>query len=144
MKTNLIASLSLLAITAFAHMGVELGPNKGRLLEFSKNETMHGEVTVKDGHFHIALLDKDLKPVLIKDQVLTATHGDRSNPVKLEVRLQDGHFVVPQQKGDDYWIIFQFRTAPGVKPITARLHYQAEKCEACGKPEWLCECTGDK
>ena len=55
-------ALSLTFVTsAAAHEGVELGPNKGRILEFSKNETLHGEVTLHQGQFRIAVLDKDMK-----------------------------------------------------------------------------------
>ncbi len=62
-KTLTALILALTASFAFGHGDIELGPNKGRILEFSKNETMHGEVTEKDGKLHIALLDKDMKPV---------------------------------------------------------------------------------
>jgi hypothetical protein len=75
MKKYILAMLSsfALAASALAHGGVEIGPNGGRILEFSKKRTMHGEVTVKDGKFLIALLDKDKKPGRLGDQVLTAT-----------------------------------------------------------------------
>ena len=67
MKTYILALLSSLVITAaaFAHGEVELGPNGGRILEFSKDETLNGEVSVKDGKFVIALLDKAKKPALL-------------------------------------------------------------------------------
>jgi len=45
MKTKLTL-LALISTLTFAHEGVERGPNGGRILEFSKNETMHGEVLV--------------------------------------------------------------------------------------------------
>ena len=44
----ILAFLSGAAVLT-AHEGVERGPNGGRILEFSKDETMHGEVTVKLG-----------------------------------------------------------------------------------------------
>ena len=53
MKTKLLL-LTLISTLTFAHEGVERGPNGGRILEFSKNETMHGEVTLKEGKFQIA------------------------------------------------------------------------------------------
>ena len=86
MKTKL-TTLLLTLITGFAlgHGGVALGPNGGRILEFSKNESMHGEVTVKDGKFHIAVLDKDMKPAKMDKQSLTATGGTREKPEKLAV-----------------------------------------------------------
>ncbi len=147
MKTSLLtlAAVLLLGLTrALAHGGVELGPNGGRILEFSKNETMHGEVTAKDGYFHIALLDKDLKPVELKDQTLTATTGDRKNPEKLVVEKKDGKFVVPMQKGDDFLTIFQFRETPNAKPVAARLQYDAAICSACKSAECLCKCASAK
>lgn len=140
MKTKLAAIfLALSTLFSFGHGGVELGPNKGRILEFSKNETMHGEVTVKDGKFHIALLDKDMKPVTVADQALTATGGPRDKQVKLEVSKAADGFTVPVVK-DGEWLIVQFKTDAKGKAITARLHYDTGNCEGCNKPEWLCEC----
>lgn len=148
MKTkNLTATLLLaFAFTGItqAHEGVELGPNGGRILEFSDNETMHGEVTAKDGQFHIAVLDKDLKPVAIKAQHLTATSGDRANPAKLDVTVKDDAFVVPMMKGEDFWVIFQFQENDSADKVTARLHYNAENCSGCDSPEWLCKCKDDQ
>lgn len=138
MKTKLIL-LSLITSIAFAHEGVELGPNKGRILEFSKNETMHGEVTVKGDKFHIALLDKDMKAVTMTEQMLTATTGDRDKPVKLTVEKDAKGFVVPLVKAGE-WLILQYKNAPKAKAITARLEYNTATCEECKKAEWLCEC----
>lgn len=144
MKTNLLSILAVLAlglIRSFGHEGVELGPNGGRILEFSKDESTHGEVTVKDGKFHIAVLDKAMKPVALDTQVLTATSGDRAKPEKLTVEKAGGHFIVPMLKGDDYWVIFQLKPTPAGKAVTARLHYDAATCEKCKKAEWLCACA---
>jgi hypothetical protein len=141
MKTKLTTlALTLIAGFAFAHGGVELGPNGGRILEFSKNESMHGEVTVKGGKFHIALLDKNMKPVAVSDQVLTATTGDRDNPKKLEVTKTDKNFTIPVLKSGE-WLIVQFKGKPDGKAITARMEYNTENCEKCSSPEWLCKCA---
>lgn len=139
MKTKLITLLSLVAAVAFAHEGVELGPNKGRIVELSKNETMHGEVTVKGDKFHIALLDKDMKPVAITEQTLTATTGSRTEPVKLTVEKDTKGFIVPSVKAGD-WLILQYKDTPKSKSVTARLEYNTSECEGCKKAEWLCEC----
>ena len=87
MKVLLTAFLChfAMAFAALGHGGVWIGPNGGRILEFSKNESMHGEVTVKDGKFHIAVLDKDMKPEKMGKQSLTATGGTREKPEKLAV-----------------------------------------------------------
>ena len=144
MKTKLTTlALSLVASFAFAHGGVELGPNGGRILELSKNETMHGEVTVKGDKFHIALLDKNMKPVAVSEQVLTATTGDRDNPKKLEVTKTDKGFTLPVVKAGE-WLIVQFKSAPGAKAITARMEYNTETCGECKAPEWLCKCPPAK
>jgi hypothetical protein len=140
MKTKLMTlALALVAGIAFGHGGVELGPNGGRILEFSKNETMHGEVTVKDGKFHIAVLDKDMKPVKVVDQTLTATTGDRDKPVKLEVTKGEKGFTVPVVKPGELLIV-QFKETAKSKTITARFEYDTANCDKCSNPEWLCKC----
>lgn len=127
--------------TLRAHSDLKIGPNGGRVLDFSANQTVQGEVVEKDGMFHIALLDKEMKPMPIEKQTLTATTGDRNKPERLAVETKDGKFVIPMQKGGDYWTIFQFRETPEGKPVTARLHYIAKACPECGKAEWLCNCA---
>jgi hypothetical protein len=144
MKTKLTTLLlALTASFAFAHGGVELGPNGGRILEFSKNETMHGEVTVKDGKFLIALLDKDMKPVATAAQTLTATTGTGAKPEKLTVEKTATGFSLPVIK-DGGVLIVQFRESEKTKLITARLTYDTANCEECSNPEWLCKCAAKK
>jgi hypothetical protein len=141
MKTTILALLSSLAITAsaFAHAGVELGPKGGRLLEFSKDETTHGEVTVKDGKFIVEVLDKNKTPVGITEQTLTATGGPSGKAVKLAVEVKDGKFVVPAVKEGD-WLIVQFKDNAKAKAVTARMQYDTATCEGCKAPEWICKC----
>lgn len=144
MKTKLTSLfITLTAGFAFAHGDIEIGPNGGRILEFSKNETMHGELTVKGDKFHVALLDKDMKPAKIDKQSLTATGGTREKPEKLAVEKDDRGFIVPLVK-EGQWIILQYKETPGAKPITARLEYDSKPCGECKKPEWLCACGSKK
>lgn len=144
MKTKLAALLlALTTALSSGHGGVELGPNKGRLLEFSSNDSMHGEVTITDGKFHIALLDKDMKPVALAEQTLTATGGTRTKPVKLEVTRVTGGFTLPLVKEGE-WLILQYKETAKSKAITARLHYDTGNCDGCKKPEWLCECKPEE
>lgn len=145
MKTILAIILSNLALSviAFAHGEVEVGPHGGRILEFSKNKTIHGEVIVKDGKFHVALLDKSMKPIDLLAQQLTATVANKLHPEKLLVEKVGPEFVVPLVK-EDAWVVFQFRTDTNAKPITARLHYETHLCGECKKPEWLCVCAAEK
>lgn len=146
MKKQILALLSSLVITttaALAHGEVELGPNGGRILEFSKNETMHGEVTVKDGKFVITLLDKDMKPVALGEQTLTANGGPTNKAVTLAVEKADGKFLVPAVKSGE-WLIVQFKENAKAKAITARLQYDTANCEKCNAQEWICKCAANK
>lgn len=141
MKTKLTTLfLTLITAVAFGHGGVEIGPNGGRILEFSKDETMHGEVTVQGDKFHIALLDKDMKPEVMDKQTLTAMTGDRSAPKKLNVTKDTKGFLLPLVKEKE-WLIVQFKLTPDAKAITARLEYNTSTCGECKAPEWLCKCT---
>ena len=144
MKKQLLTLLSSIALTAaaFAHGEVEVGPNGGRILEFSKNETMHGEVTVKDGKFHVALLDKDMKPVALGEQTLTASGGPTNKAEKLAVEKAGGKFVVPAVKSGE-WLILQYKDSANAKAITARMQYDTAICSACKEPEWLCKCDAN-
>ncbi len=146
MKQKLIALASVLVLTAslaFGHGGVEIGPGGGRILELSKNETMHAEVTLKDGKFHLALLDKDMKPVAVAEQALTATGGTRQKPEKLTVEKTATGFVIPAvQPGQ--WLIVQFKENDKAKAVTARMEYNTENCDACDSAEWLCKCEMNK
>ena len=145
MKKHILAILSslILSAVAMAHGDIELGPNGGRILEFSKNESTHGEVVFKDNQFIISLLDKDKKPFPVADQELTATSGDRSKPEKLAVEKKDGKFIVPAVKSGE-WIIFQFKENMKSKAITARLQLDLTTCSACQEPEWICKCASQK
>lgn len=139
-KTLTTTLLALSAGFAFGHAGIELGPNKGRIVEFSNDETMHGEVIEKEGKLHIALLDKDMKPVKIEAQALSATAGQRNNPTKLEVTVQNDAFTLAAPAEGD-WLILQFKSSADAKAVTARLHYDTKKCEPCSNPEWRCGCA---
>lgn len=141
MKIKLLTLLSILALSvvAFPHGGAEIGPSGGRVLEFSKDETMHGELTEKGGKLRVEVLDKDLKPVVLNAQELTATTGDRTAPVKLTVSKEGKYFVLPTPKEGE-WLILQYKENASAKPITARVEWDTKPCEECKNPEWLCKC----
>jgi hypothetical protein len=144
MKTKLTTLLlALTAGFALGHGTFEVGPNKGRILELSTNESMHGEVTEKDGKLHIAVLDKDMKPVKVAAQSLTATGGTREKPVKLEVTKSESGFTVTAPKTGE-WFIVQYKESDSAKPITARMGYDTKKCGTCKNVEWLCSCGAKK
>ena len=131
--------LTLVTGFAFGHGDIEIGPNNGRIVEFSKNESMHGEVTVKDGQLHIAILDKDMKPAKMDKQSLTATGGMREKPEKLAVEKDASGFIVPLVK-EKQWLILQYKETPDAKAITARFEDETKPCPECKKGGWLCAC----
>ncbi|HEX7859352.1 MAG TPA: hypothetical protein VF773_03435 [Verrucomicrobiae bacterium] len=133
-------TLAMLSLTTFAHSDKELGPNGGRILEFSTDQSMHGEVTLTNGTFFVALLDKDMKSVPITDQSLTVTGGSRTSPEKPAVEKRGNLFAFPALKGDSYLLVFQFKPNQTAKPITARFEYDSAICGTCKKGEWLCDC----
>lgn len=140
MKSKLIALLlACSAPLAFSHGGVELGPNGGRILELSKNESLHGEVTLKGDKFHMALLDKNMKPLALKEEVVTVTAGDRANPKKLEVAKDGDHYTFPAVKAGE-WVIVQIKENAKAKAVTARFEFDTAECEKCKAPEWICKC----
>ena len=136
----LAALIYFAPIEALAHSDRELGPNGGRILELSSNQSLHGEVTLTNGMFHVAILDKEMKPVSLKEQTLTVSGGSRLNPQKPVVKKEGDRFVFPELKGDNYLLVFQFKEHPQAKTVTARFEYDASKCPACKKGEWLCDC----
>jgi len=142
--TTIILTLSALtASLVYAHEGIELGPNKGRIIEFSTDETMHGEITLKDGKLHIALLDREMKPVKIAAHTLSATAGTRAKPQKLETTPDDAGFSLPTP-GEDEWLILQYKETPETKTITARIQFNTDTCTPCSMPEWRCACSAKK
>ncbi len=122
-----------------AHEGIELGPNKGRILEVSTDESLHAEITEKDGKIIVALLDHDMKPVKLAKQELTATGGTREAPEKLTIKTEGDTFTLAAPPAGQ-WVIFQFKLDESAKPITARLHYNTSTCDPCKQPEWRCAC----
>lgn len=136
----LAAAFLLTAIQALAHSDKEVGPSGGRILEFSTNQTLHGEVTLTNGIFYVALLDKNMKPVPLAEQSLAVTGGSRSNPETPKVEKRAHHFTFPALKGDSYLLVFQYKDNLLAKPITARFEFDSAICSGCKKGEWLCDC----
>src|SRR5262249_1340107 len=101
--------------------------------------SMHGEVTLKGDKFHIALLDKDKRPVKLADQSLTANGGPTGKAAKLAVEKEGDHFIMPAVKSGE-WVIVQFKENAKPKAVTARFEYNTSPCPECKKAEWLCAC----
>ena len=120
--TTLVLALS--AAFAFAGPAVELGPNKGRVIDFSADKSVRAEITLKDGKFHVSMLDKDKKVVPAGDATLMVSGGTREKAAKLEVTKTEKGFSFPAVKSGE-WLIFQFAPKEGEKAFTARVVYDA-------------------
>lgn len=114
MKTTIPLVLALLTSPLHAHEHVEIGPNQGRILEFSKDESIHGEVIAKGGKLQILLLDHAMKPVAREHQTITATTGTRQKPRKLTLQKSDQGYVIDAPE-DGQWLILQFRKSPRIR-----------------------------
>ena len=125
---------------ARAHGAVELGPNKGRLLEFSRDKSVSGELILKGTSFHVGLFDKDSKPVTIASQSLSVITGDRDNPSTLPVEVKENAFVFPRKLETKHHLIFRYRPTTESLPVTVRVLFDPSICSGCSKPEWLCGC----
>ena len=139
MKNKLIPFLSslVLAVTAYGHGEIKIGPNGGRIVEFGKDSNVVGEVSEKEGKFQIRLLDKQMKPVALADQELTVTSGEREKPVKLPVEKKDAKFFVAPTAKSGQWVILQFKETAAAKPATARFQYDAALSKDGKTPNWL-------
>lgn len=139
MKTIFITLLSalVLAPAVFGHGEVTLGPNKGLLLAFGSEPKLSGEVREIDGNFQVELFDAKLQPVALSGQELTATSGERNKAKKLAVTSKDGRFFVLPTVKSGQFVIFQFRSAPGAKPVTARFKYDTTPSGDGKTPAWL-------
>lgn len=140
MKHLITLFLCLLGLHAFAHEGVDLGPNGGRLLLLDKKTSLHGEVLVKGDRFYLTLLDSRKKPIALTTQSLTAS--SRTSIVtstKLEVTRTTQEFTFPLVKSGA-WLVLQYRADPALKPQTTRFSYDTSICSGCGRTEWLCGC----
>lgn len=114
---------------ASAAPDVELGPNKGRIVELSSDKSLRAEVTLKEGKLHVGLLDKDKKPVELGDKVLTVSAGTREKADKVEVTKAEKTFSFPEvEKGK--WLIIQIKENADAKPFTARVQYNDHFFEA--------------
>ncbi len=111
--------------------------------EGAENQTIVEFITAKDGKLHIVLPDKDIKPVKVEAQSITATGGTREKPVKLEVTKSENGFIIMAPKSGE-WLILQYRESSSAKPITARMNYDQKACGTCKSPEWLCACASKK
>ena len=141
---TLFAAVALAASSALAHQDIEIGPKGGRIFKLESETTPRLEVAAKDSQFVIYVLDAANKPLPLADRALTITAGERSKPEKLAVAKTGEAFTAPIPKGEEFPIVFQIREKEGLKPLTARMNYNAKPCPECRKPEWMCACGSEE
>jgi hypothetical protein len=127
--------------TAFAHGDVELGPNKGRLLQVTPDKKVWAEATLRGDAFHLALLDEAKQPLPVGAATLTALTADRRNPQTLAVTTVADGFTVAKPAGEKFFLILSYKAAPEAKSAVFRLPYDGRNCGDCQKAEWLCACS---
>lgn len=130
--------------TAMAAEPVELGPKGGRLLALNPERSGYAEVTSENNSFYIELLDRDLKPVVIDQQTLTAVGGERRSPQRLPVETRDNRFVTPVPAGEEVWMLLQIKPSAGARKFRVRFHHDLKPCDTCKQPSWLCSCAASK
>lgn len=149
MKTNLsqfvLVSFTLAAsAVAFAAKPLA-GPKGGKILTA---EAPHAEFFVeKNRTVTVTFYDKDLKPVPVAAQVVTATAEAKTGKVGLEFSAKGGALVsnVPLPKGDDYTVVVQVRETASARPKAYRVEFHDEVCKECKRAEYACVCddSGD-
>jgi hypothetical protein len=140
---TLLLTFVTITVSAFAHGDNKIGPNGGRLIQFSDKNPIRAEFVMKGEQFIITLFDHvTKKEIPVTGQQLTITHKEANK--KLAPELKAGKWTVSKPAGDDFWLIVQLRENTGAKSMTGRLHYDAAKCPACGEPEWLCRCAEEQ
>jgi hypothetical protein len=121
-KSIIYIAFALITTLAIAGPDFELGPNNGRIIELSPDKSIRGEVTLKEGNFHVTLLDKANKPVEISDKVMEVSAGTRQNVEKVEViKTGSGFSFREVPKGQTLGI--QIKDNAEAKPFTARVVY---------------------
>ena len=151
MKTK-IASILLacLALTPAIHAAdkhdhthekKEAGPNGGRIIT-STNPHYEFFVT-PERKVKITFLGEDNKAIPAKDQIVTATSGDRSAPTKLTF-TKDGDSLISDKAlpegNNNPPIILQVKSSPDAKSVTEKFNANLAICPECKHAEYACTC----
>lgn len=138
LRTLITAVAIAVGSSSLAHEAVTIGPNGGRVIYLDSTAIPNVEVFVNaEGHAEISLLDKDRKPIALRDHSITVTAGPRAEAKKMTTEKKGTKFVsakVPD--GAPYTIILQLKDAPADKSLLARLNYDPTPA-AAGKPAYL-------
>ncbi len=143
MKTTryLAAACIALAASAAALVAKPIpGPKGGRILT---TDAPHAEFFVeKDRSVVVSFYDKDLKPVPLTGQVVSATAEAKTGKVKLDFGEKNGALVSTAKlpEGDDYNVVVQIRDNATARPKNYRVLFHDEVCGECKRAEYACVC----
>lgn len=132
--------------TAFAGKPIP-GPKGGKIVT---TEAPHVELFVApDRTVVVSFYDKDLKPITIADQLVSAVVEAKSGKANLSFIVKNGGLVSsnPLPEGDGYRIVLQVRDNAQARPKNYRIEYHDEVCGECKRAEYACICDdagGDK
>lgn len=116
------------------------GPKGGRILT---TDAPHAEFFVeKDRSVVVSLYDKDMKPLAVSGQVVSATAEAKTGKVKLDFIEKNGALVstAPLPEGDDYNVVVQIRDNATARPKNYRVLFHDEVCDECKRAEYACIC----
>ena len=139
--THLMAVAVLAFGISLAHAEkITPGPKGGRFLE---NESPRAEFYVeKDKTVTITFYDKDLKPVIPADHVVTVIAEAKGGKVKIEFEKK-GELLISKTalpEGNDYNVVVQIRSTADAKPENFRVKYNTGTCGKCKRVEYACIC----
>lgn len=119
------------------------GPNGGRLITAVEP---HVEFFVtKERKVEVRFVDDDNKVVAPGTQVITATLGERSKPVKLAF-AKDGDKLVSDKaipEGNNYPAVVQIKADAKAKAVNEKFSLNLTKCPTCEFQEYACTCDHD-
>jgi hypothetical protein len=143
MKTTQKIAFTLFALVASATALLAKpipGPKGGRILT---TDAPHVEFFVeKDRTVVVSFYGKDLKPVALSGQVVSATAEAKTGKMKLEFAEKGGSLVskTALPDGDDYIVVVQVRDNATAKPTNYRVQFHDEVCAECKRAEYACVC----
>lgn len=116
------------------------GPKGGRILT---TDAPHAEFFVeRDRSVVVSLYDKDMKPLPVSGQAVSATAEAKTGKVKLDFIEKNGALVstAPLPEGDDYNVVVQIRDNATARPKNYRVLFHDEVCDECKRAEYACIC----
>ncbi len=122
------------------HEKKEAGPNGGRLIH---SVEPHFEFLVtSERKVKLTFLSEDKKPIAPKDQIVTATTGDRSAPIKLTFTKEGDSLISDKPLADakEQPIVLQIKTTSDAKSVTEKFNINLAMCSECKHAEYACTC----